>query len=202
MSAARVPRSDSRRSLVKMSARCSSQKTPSMAMRRESAANAAPRSSAWPSATAGWPHKATTTGAYAATMPLPTPFAALNARSSVSASSLELSRWRSSDTDPCPSAAASAASSELSSPFAAAASALSAALRSRSTRARRTARASPSTCTRCLNPTSPRTNKNLERNAALTFEAPPSLSAGVGNAAAAKDRTMSAAAPSGSGWSA
>ena len=71
MSAARASRSLSPRARVKMSARCASQNPASMAMRRESAASAAPRSNAWPAATAGWPHSATTTGAYAATRPLP-----------------------------------------------------------------------------------------------------------------------------------
>ena len=63
ISAARVPLSVSSRSRVKMSARCSSQNVASIAISRESAASAAPRSNGCPVATAGCPHSATTTGA-------------------------------------------------------------------------------------------------------------------------------------------
>eukprot|EP00982_Pelagococcus_subviridis_P014634 31346-Pelagococcus_subviridis.AAC.16 len=105
MSAARASRSLSPRARVKMSARCASQNSASIAMRRESAASAAPRSNAWPAATAGCPHNATTTGAYAATRPLPATADFLDCdtekdKSSASHASRALSRDASSATEP------------------------------------------------------------------------------------------------------
>mmetsp|Transcript_9238 Transcript_9238/g.30737 ORF Transcript_9238/g.30737 Transcript_9238/m.30737 type:complete len:263 (-) Transcript_9238:253-1041(-) len=169
--AALVPLSLSSRSRVKIKERCSSQKPPSIAINLESAASAALRKSGAPVATAGCPHSATTTGAYAATKPFPLLVAFTNATSSFSHVSLALSRCRSSETAPCPSAAASSASSPPSLPAAAAASDASDAARSRAARARLTALPRLSTCTRCFNPTSPMTNRNRESEPASTAEA-------------------------------